>query len=151
MPEAPHLRLFWATSALREFRGDGHSAVLLHAGVDGCEAHVLLASLGLVPAAQRTFRGWSDQEWQAAEMRLRERGWLDAAGGLTRQGVDARADMERATEALAAPALARIGQPGTEALAGCLAPLVERIVTSGEVPYPNGMGVPPVPELSAAR
>ena len=36
-------RLFHAASLLREHRGDGHIAALMGEGIDGLEAHVLLA------------------------------------------------------------------------------------------------------------
>jgi hypothetical protein len=152
VPDEPHLGLFWATSALREFRGEGHNAALLHAGVDGCEAHVLMRAIGLVPDEQPDYRGWDDDKWRAAEDRLRGRGWLEPDGqALTAAGRQARAAIERDTERLAAPATAALGPAGTDELAACLSPVVDRIVTGGGVPYPNGMGVPPVQELAAGH
>lgn len=152
VPEQPHLRLFWATSALREFRGDGHNAALLHGGVDGCEAHVVMSALGLVPADQRTYRGWTEDDWDAARSRLVARGWLDQdTGALTATGRQVRGRIESETERLAAPAVAALGPARADELRACLVPLVERIVTGGDLPYPNGMGVPPVEELAAGR
>lgn len=145
LPDEPHLALFWATTALRELRGDGHNAVLLATGVDGCEAHVLMGALGLVPADQRTFRGWTDDDWEAATERLRQRGWLHRdRPALTDAGREGRAQVERDTERLAAPALGRLGATGAAELAQALTPLVDRIVASRDVPFPNAMGLPPV-------
>jgi hypothetical protein len=148
-PQAPHAALFWATGALREFRGEGHNAALLRAGVDGCAAHVLMAGLGLVPADQRSYRGWSDAAWSAAQDRLQQRGWLKQSGLLTTAGRAARAAIEQETDDLAQEPFAAIGVEGERRLRTLLAPVVERIVTEGGIPYPNGVGVPPVPELTS--
>ena len=37
-PTVPHLALWHAISLLREFRGDGHVACLVEAGLDGIDA-----------------------------------------------------------------------------------------------------------------
>jgi hypothetical protein len=150
VPTAPHLMLFWAAAALREFRGDGHNIALAAAGVDGCEAHVLMVALGLVPPDHRRYRGWTEQEWAAARGRLTERGWLDEAGAITEAGRAARERIERMTDRLAAPPLHHLGSSGCDRLSTLLTPLAARVVTNGGIPFPNGMGVPPVPELAAA-
>jgi hypothetical protein len=148
VPEEPHLALFWAASALREFRGDGHNAALLHADIDGCEAHVLMTALGLVPPDQRRYRGWSDEDWEGAAERLRSRGWIRGDRlALTEAGQEARAAVERDTERLAAAPLAAVDAAGVASLAVLLAPLVSRIGAGGDLPYPNGMGVPPATEV----
>jgi hypothetical protein len=147
-PTAPHLALFWATAAIREYRGDGHNIALATAGVDGCEAHVLMAGLGLVPADQRTFRGWSEEDWTAAAARLRERGWLDDVGRLTELGRQGRAHVEEVTDRLSQPLLDALGAAGASRLAQLLAPLAAGIVTVGALPYPNGMGSRVDSELS---
>jgi hypothetical protein len=148
LPEAPHLRLFWASAVLREFRGDGHNVALAAAGIDGCEAHVVMAALGLVPADQRTYRGWSEDDWAAAVRRLTERGWLDATGGTTPAGAAARSEVELVTERLAHQPWEQLGEEATARLAVLLTAPGARIVTSGGVPYPNGIGVPPAPEMA---
>ncbi|MGH8994401.1 MAG: SCO6745 family protein, partial [Acidimicrobiia bacterium] len=76
-PAEPHLALWHAATLLREHRGDGHVAALTAAGLDGCEAHVTVAATGAVPRPTlQDNRKWSDDEWAAAEERLRARGWL---------------------------------------------------------------------------
>ncbi len=149
VPSEPHLALFWASAALREFRGDGHNAALLQAGIDGCEAHVLMAGLGLVPGDQRTYRGWDDADWAAAADRLADRGLVDATGRITPVGRRLRSEVEKATDAFSDGPWLRLGASASSRLAELLTPLSARIVTAGGMPYPNGMGVPPVPELSA--
>lgn len=143
-PGTPLLQLFWASTALREHRGDGHCAALLTAGIDGCESHVLTASLGLVPEDQRFFRGWTETQWAEATARLVDRGWLDARGRLTPSGRQQRADVESTTEALARPALSALDGAAQQRLAASLAPLADRIVSAGGLPFPNGMGLPPL-------
>lgn len=151
IPEQPHLALFWASAALREFRGDGHVIALAAEGVDGCAANVLMAALGLVPADQRRYRGWTDDDWDAAVAQLVRRGWLTAAGRITPDGRCARSEIERVTDWLAQAPLRQLGEDASRRLVELLTPIASRIVTAGGVPYPNGMGIPPVPELSAAR
>jgi len=152
VPAEPHLRLFWASAALREYRGEGHNAALLAHGIDGCEAHVLMRALGLVPDDQRLFRGWTEEDWEAAAQRLMDRGWLAGDGTITAEGRRGRAEVEQLTDALADGPW-RGTEAGAHAtrLIELLTPIAAAIVTSGGVPYPNGVGVPAIPELAASR
>jgi hypothetical protein len=150
VPADPHLALFWATAALREYRGDAHNIALAAAEVDGCEAHVLLEALALVPPDQRVYRGWDDADWAAAGERLRGRGWLDAQGRITARGRRARADIERQTDRLSVTPWLRLGEDACERLGALMTPLAAGIVTGGGLPYPNGMGSPAAPELAAS-
>jgi hypothetical protein len=142
VPDSPHLALWWAATALREFRGDGHIAALLAAGLDGCEANVISVALGVAPPQLRDYRGWSETEWAAAADRLRDRGWFTADGTLTAEGRRGRAAVESATEQLAQPALATLGPEDTGRLAECLRPLTQRIIDAKGLPFPNAMGLP---------
>ncbi|WP_329572049.1 SCO6745 family protein [Kitasatospora sp. NBC_01266] len=120
VPTEPHLALWHAITLLREHRGDGHLAALLDAELDGLEALVTHTATGrgFLPAMARSTRGWSDEEWSAAEDRLRGRGLLDADGALTDAGRQVRQEIEDRTDRLAeAPyrhlgeaALARLGE-----------------------------------------
>src|SRR5947208_10422548 len=78
-PGEPHLVLWHAVTLLREYRGDGHVAALLHAGVPGLDALIehTATGRGFTVAAAKATRGWSDEEWAAAEARLRAAGRLD--------------------------------------------------------------------------
>jgi len=63
-PEVPHLALWHGLTLLREYRGDGHIAALLSAGLTGIEALVSHTATGTgftVGAAQLT-RAWSSEE-----------------------------------------------------------------------------------------
>ena len=61
-PSAPHLVLWHAQSILREYRGDGHIALLVVHGLSGLEALVTHAAAGDVPAhVLRSTRAWSER------------------------------------------------------------------------------------------
>ena len=142
-PDQPHLVLWHACTLLREHRGDGHVASLTAAGLDGCEAHVTLVATGSVPRdTLQSNRKWSDEEWKAAEDRLRARGWLDAAGRLTDAGRAGRAEVEARTDELAEEPWRALGAERTERLLELLTPMARAINAAGGVPVPNPVGVP---------
>jgi len=142
-PDEPHLGLWHACTLLREHRGDGHVAALTAAGLDGVEAHVTIAAAGNIPRETlQANRKWSDDDWAAAEARLRARGWLDAAGGLTDAGRAGRAEVEARTDALAEEPWRALGAERTERLLALLAPMARAINEAGGVPVPNPVGVP---------
>ena len=142
-PDQPHLVLWHACTLLREHRGDGHVASLTATGLDGCEAHVTVTATGAVPRSTlQDNRKWSDEEWAAAEERLRARGWLDAAGNLTGAGRAGRAEVEARTDALAEEPWRALGPERTERLLELLTPMARAINDAGGVPVPNPVGVP---------
>lgn len=87
-----------AATALREYRGDSHLAVLTAAGLDGATANVLATAAGLTMPDQQQLRGWDDHEWATAAAGLRERGWLDADDRITDAGIVARTQIETDTD-----------------------------------------------------
>jgi len=138
----PHLHLWQAATLLREHRGDGHVSALVSESVDGCEANVLMAAAGLVSAEeQKSFRGWSEQEWNDAGNRLRERGWLNSEG-LTREGRSARARIERTTDELAMPVLHAFGKTGLERFSTIMSRMRDVLMARAEIPFPNPIGLP---------
>ena len=142
-PDDPHLVLWHACTLLREHRGDGHVASLTAAGLDGCEAHVTVTATGTVPRETlQSNRKWSDEEWAAAEERLKSRGWLDAAGNLTDAGRAGRAEVEARTDELAEEPWRALGDERTERLLELLTPMARAINDAGGVPVPNPVGVP---------
>lgn len=99
-PSQPHLVLWHAITLLREYRGDGHIAVLVANALDGLSALVTHTATGKgfsEPAAKKT-RGWSDEEWAAAAATLREDGILDDSGDLTPAGIALRERIEAETD-----------------------------------------------------
>lgn len=107
-------RLWHGATALREYRGDAHLAVLTTHALNGVDANVLDVAAGLTFANQQQLRGWSDDDWAAGVARLQERGWLDAEGAVTAEGGTARAAIEDQTDATVAAGIPRASQ---EALA----------------------------------
>jgi len=134
-PVDPHLVLWHAQTLLREFRGDGHVASLLGAGVSGMEAHITYEAAGAMPhGVLQATRGWSDAEWEAGRSRLRERGWLDGAHHLTEAGRRARDEVERRTDELAMAPWRHLGAAACARLRELAGPLSEVLVASGEFP-----------------
>jgi hypothetical protein len=130
-PEQPHLALFHAQTLLREFRGDGHLAALLTAGLSGLEAVVLYVADGQSEERfLRPTRGWSRQDWADGQESLRSRGLL-AGDGISDAGRRLRAEIEEHTDRLAAPAYAALGADGALRLAELTRPLSRTLVKAG--------------------
>jgi hypothetical protein len=134
-PDEPHLALFHAVTLLREFRGDGHVAVLLAAGLSGLDALITHTATGrgFTESAAKSTRGWSDDEWDAATKQLRADGLLDEHG-LTLQGEQLREEIETRTDELAAAPWRRLGVEGSERLIELGRALSREIVSRGAFP-----------------
>jgi hypothetical protein len=139
---SPWARLWQGCTTLREHRGDGHVAALVAAGLPGIDGHVLQVATRPVPRALlQPNRGWSDDEWAAAQRRLEERGWVGAGGEATPAGRRAKDEVEAATDRLAAAAWD--GRAADLAQLTAISEAVGGAVdASGTVPYPNPMGLP---------
>ncbi len=130
-------------TTLREHRGDGHVAVLVSEGLSGCEPHVIAAARsGIDPDRLREVRGWPELEWKEAERTLAGAGLITADGDLTERGVRFRDHIEKRTDGLAAPPYVQLGQSGRASMCATLMPIVEAVVATGWIPYPNPIGVP---------
>ena len=118
VPEEPHLKYWHAATLLREHRGDGHLVALLSAGLDPLEALVshTATGMGMSPRWVLGSRGWRRADWDAAVARLRERGHLDADGGLTTEGSALRDAVEEHTDRLDAAPYEHLGAAGVERL-----------------------------------
>lgn len=98
-PDDPLASLWWVVTVLREFRGDGHVAVLVTERVGPIEA--LLTSTGYGDADTEFYRrnrAWTPEEWDAGAERCRSNGWIDDEGALTAAGRDLRNRIEEATD-----------------------------------------------------
>jgi hypothetical protein len=137
-PEDPLDVLWQASTVLREHRGDGHVAALLVAGLDGCESLVWRAAVDNDRQLLQPARGWSDQEWTAAEDRLTARGWL-LDGRPTDLATAAHHRIEAETDALAAGPWLALGGAATARLAELLRPLSE--AAAAALPFPNPIGL----------
>lgn len=134
-PRPPHLDLWHAITLLREYRGDGHVAVLTAEGVSGIEALVVHAASGAVPAGVlRATRRWSDEAWAEAVDGLRRRGWIDDDGALTDAGRAHRDHVEERTDALAAAPWLALGDEGCAELAATGKALSRALMSAGALP-----------------
>ena len=133
-PEEPMLQLWHAGTLLREHRGDGHVAALLHAPLDPVEALLTAGLAGTGLPFSRATRGWSDEEWTAAETRLRVRGLVDD-DGLTAAGRQLRTDVEARTDAAGLEGWQHLGVDGTRRLAQLARPWQKLVLASGELPH----------------
>lgn len=125
----------WAT-VLREFRGDMHLAAVREAGLNWPAMHVLVEPTGRLDPEQREFRGWSEEEWQAA------RDDLEAAGLYgTPAGAEIIEKIEFDTDARVAAAL---GNAPVLSLTGFLRP--PATLVAAHLPFPNAMGLRPLDE-----
>src|SRR2546421_2561529 len=105
LPEEPVARLWHAATLLREHRGDGHNAALLAHSIGGTEAHVLMAlSLGMRAEEFGRIHHLPKAQLAAVVDGLRDRGLVDAAGGVTDAGRETKERIENVTDQLAAPA-----------------------------------------------
>ncbi len=111
-PEQPHLALWHAQSVLREYRGDGHVALLVTHGLSGLEALVTHAASGEVPAhVLRSTRQWPEATWDQAVESLQRRNWVERGDDLhlTAWGAGQRQEMEDGTDELASAPYEALG------------------------------------------
>lgn len=133
-PDEPAAALWHAHYVLREFRGDGHIAVLVAEGLTGLQALVL--HVALMPRLTRFFkatRGWSDEQWAGALRTLRADGWLtdDEEPTLTAHGHERRAAIEQRTNKLNVPAYEVLGEAGCQRLLELGEPISQTIIAAG--------------------
>ncbi|MGZ6913161.1 MAG: SCO6745 family protein [Acidimicrobiia bacterium] len=132
-PDESHLVLWHAQSLLREFRGDGHIAALLAAGLSGLEAAITHVATGDVPGAVMTAtRAWPDDEWNAAIDDLRSRGLVEPGDlVLTDAGRAQRQWIEDTTDRAAVVAYESLGDDGCARLRTLVRPWSRAIVDGG--------------------
>ena len=130
-PEPLPLQLFHAVTLLREYRGDGHVAVLVAEGVTGLEAAVLHVAQGDAWTREplRKRRGWSTEQWDAAVERPARARLARRVGALHRR----RARRARRTSRTA-PTCSRcrpweqLGEDGCARLRALVRPLSTAVV-----------------------
>lgn len=128
-PEHPIAALWHGANLLREFRGDGHIAVLLTHSVDAVEALVLHAAFMQVdPKFLHETRAWGPEAYADAAARLIERGFLTEEGALSDAGAKFREMIEMETDHLGAPPFSAIGEELAEELLNTLKPLSDRVL-----------------------
>jgi len=125
-PDESHLVLWYGHYLLREFRGDGHIAVLVSAGLTGIQA--LALHIAMVPAlgpVSRPSRGWTDDQWEAALEVLRSDDWITRgeALALSPSGKKRRQAIEDRTDELDLWPYERIGAAGCQRLLQLAGPI----------------------------
>lgn len=109
LPGEPLADAWRRADMLREYRGDSHTAAWISAGFDATEIGLLTELFWGLPT--RTYvrsRAWSDEELDAAEARLVDRGLL-RDGAFTDQGRAAREAVEVATDRQCRPIIEALG------------------------------------------
>lgn len=144
---------FWqASSTLREYRGDGHIAVLLAADLDVLEAQVLTATWAkdhIDADFLRKSRQYSDDAWAATSATLTERGLLTVTGELSEVGRALRDDIEDRTDVSAARAWNTLSESDAADLYAFFTELSTRMIDSGGMPAVTPVGAPwPPPTLT---
>ncbi|ASR34380.1 hypothetical protein BAY61_04520 [Prauserella marina] len=138
-PADPLQQLWHGASLLREFRGDGHVAILLGHRLSGLAALVTHTATGrgfTVDTAKKR-RGWSDEQWTGAVTELTERGVLDGTGALTEEGRAERDAIEAETDAVTSAPWLRIGIDKSARIQELGAIFSKRVVAEGA--YPPGL------------
>ncbi|MFE3293541.1 hypothetical protein [Rhodococcus sp. NPDC059234] len=135
-PTDPHLVLWHALTLLREYRGDGHIAVLQTVGLSGIEALIshTATGVGFQEEFARTRRGWSEEQWAHARGRLSARGLLDGSGELTAPGLALREHIEHVTDELAFAPWSVLGDGGCERLLEVGSAIRARLFAEGVFP-----------------
>jgi len=124
VPDEPVARLWHAATLLREHRGDGHNVALVAHGIGGTEAHVLLAlSLGMRAHDFGRIHHLPKAQLAAVIDGLRARGLVDATGGFTDAGRQAKQRIEALTDELAAPAYEVLSADELDELIAGLVPI----------------------------
>jgi hypothetical protein len=137
-PDEPHLVLWHAQTLLREYRGDGHVALLLTEGLDGLGALITHAATGAIPAdVLRSSRTWTEQDWAAGVDRARSHGWLTDGPELALSGAGRRRrqSIEDRTDELAVFPYEAIGEDGCARLVELARPL-SAAVMSADLGFP---------------
>lgn len=142
-PDEPHLRLWHAITLLREFRGEGHVAAIVAAGLTGLDSHITLAaSRGSTDRSIATARrGWSDEDWDRRVAVLAKRGLMDG-DALTVIGRQTRDRIELDTDVSASAGWAALTGAERVELASIGEGLSRTIVASGALPQDDALGMP---------
>lgn len=135
-PQEDHLALWHAIALLREYRGDGHLAALVVAGISAPQALVLNGALNgpVMTEFLKQSRGWTPEEWDAAVAELAAQGLVTADGALTAAGEAAREEVEAVTDRAALAPWAHLGEDGCARLRELVTPLSKAVIASGGFP-----------------
>lgn len=135
----PEMVLWHAQTLLREFRGDGHIALLVTEGLSGIDAHITHIATGLMPVPMmRSTRAWSNEDFDDGVVRLMNRGLVtrsaDDVLSLTQAGQEQRDRIEARTDALAEGPYLALGEDECAELRRSARPLSQALVDAGLSP-----------------
>lgn len=142
---AAHAALPWPLEAraavwhganlLREYRGDGHIAVLLSHGLRAVDAVALHAAVR--PQGSDFLlnsRMWGEEAYSQARARLVARGFMDESGKATDGGLKFREMIEVETDRIASAPFEELGAARAERLLEILKVFVARVLDGGGIP-----------------
>lgn len=131
IPDEPLARLWHGATLLREYRGDGHNAALVCAGIGRTEAHVLAALWADMRAEDfgRISHLPTEQLSDVIEG-LRARGLIDESGWLSETGREIKDRIETLTDELSLPAYAILEPAEIDQLIIDLEPFTAAIIQS---------------------
>jgi Helix-turn-helix family len=113
VPDDPLAALWHTGDFLREYRGDCHNAAWVAAGLTATDIGILTElSWGMPIRSYSRTRGWTVDDFDASEQRLRNLGHLEGEGPsthLSQPGRHAREAIEVATDEQMVPAVAALG------------------------------------------
>ncbi|MCZ7440177.1 hypothetical protein O7598_27495 [Micromonospora sp. WMMC241] len=138
--EYPLARLWQAAATLREHRGDGHVAALVGTGLDPVEVVAWRCRVDQFREFHQPARGWTDEEWSAAEARLVDKGWLTDGRSPTAHSTAAFRAVEEATDRAASGPWRALGAERTGRLRELLEPIATRCRTI--IPPKAPIGLP---------
>jgi hypothetical protein len=132
-PGDPVGDLWRAADLVREHRGDSHIAAWLAAGLNAPEILLLTERWwGIPPRTYSLTRGWSSEEFDAADRRLEAEG-LIVDDQLTPAGLELRRQIEAATDRQELPLIAALGGDASE-LIGLLEPIAADVLATDGYP-----------------
>lgn len=138
--EYPLARMWQAATTLREHRGDGHVAALVGTGLAPAEVVAWRCRVDQSREFHQAARGWTDDEWAAAEERLVEQGWLTADHAPTEHATATFRAVEEATDRAALGPWRALGAERTAQLRELLDPIATRCRTI--IPPKAPIGLP---------
>ncbi|ATO15356.1 hypothetical protein CO540_17165 [Micromonospora sp. WMMA2032] len=138
--EYPLARLWQAAATLREHRGDGHVAALVTTGLEPVEVVAWRCRVDQSREFHQPARGWTDEQWSAAEERLVEKGWLTPEREPTAHATETFRSVEDATDRAASGPWRALGAERTARLRELLDPIATRCRTI--IPPQAPIGLP---------